>query len=197
MYIILLLHVDPLMHRCATATHSDIDLLILIYIWYIYLEIKWYTFIHRFHLVHLHTSTTETCINEYYVYPGPFLHVYYYVLPDKMAATMMPRDAGRYIAENSKDVFIKSEGVTKVAKVMAECIKSGTYSIKSWKQHELNPKEMDNAALDWVFFADTLNFSFWSPDDSTKYMVKYKGKEYTGYWSLCAAMNRAIDEGKV
>lgn len=113
-----------------------------------------------------------------------------------MSNILMPRDAGRFIAENSKDVSIKPEGVTKVAKLMAECIRSGTYSIKSWKEHELNPKTMDKAALDWVFVADTLNFSFWSADESKKYMVKYKGKEYTGYWSLCAAMNRALDEGK-
>ncbi|KAK3104203.1 hypothetical protein FSP39_025282 [Pinctada imbricata] len=26
-------------------------------------------------------------------------------------------------------------------------------------------------------------------------MVKYKGKEYTGYWSWCAALNRALDNG--
>jgi len=24
-------------------------------------------------------------------------------------------------------------------------------------------------------------------------MVKYNGKEWTGYWSLCAALNRALD----
>ena len=54
---------------------------------------------------------------------------------------------------------------------------------------------MDRAALDWIFFADTLNFSFWSADETKKYKVVYKGKEHTGYWSLCAAMNRALDEG--
>ena len=109
----------------------------------------------------------------------------------------MPRDAGRYIAETSKHVTVTSEGVTKLAKVMAECIKSGTYSIKSWKQHTLNPKTMDSAALDWIFVADTLNFSFWSADETKKYMVRYKGEEYTGYWSWCAAMNRAIDDGNL
>lgn len=113
-----------------------------------------------------------------------------------MSAILMPRDAGRFIAENSKDVTIKAEGVTKIAKVMADCIKSGSYSIKSWKEHVLNPKTMDKAALDWVFFADTLNFSFWSADESKKFMVTYKGQDHTGYWSLCAAMNRALDEGK-
>ena len=55
---------------------------------------------------------------------------------------------------------------------------------------------MDTAAVDWIFFADTLNFSFWSADETKKYMVTYKGKQHTGYWSFVAAMNRALDEGK-
>jgi hypothetical protein len=44
-----------------------------------------------------------------------------------------------------------------------------------------------------IFVADTLNFSFWSSDEKKKYMVRYKGKEYTGYWSWIAAFNRALD----
>ena len=44
-----------------------------------------------------------------------------------------------------------------------------------------------------VFVCDVLNFSFWSEDESHKYEVKYKGKVWTGYWSLCAAINRALD----
>lgn len=43
-----------------------------------------------------------------------------------------------------------------------------------------------------VFVADTLNFSFWSDDESQKYRIKFNGKEYTGYWSWCAALNRAL-----
>ncbi|KAL4238109.1 hypothetical protein ACF0H5_002821 [Mactra antiquata] len=112
-----------------------------------------------------------------------------------MKNLLTPRAAGKFIAEKSKDVFILDEGIKSVAEVMATCLKSGRYSIKSWKQHDLNPKKMDKAALDWIFVADTLNFSFWSADDTEKYVVKYGGKDYTGYWSLCAAMNRAIDEG--
>ncbi|NXL90077.1 QSPP protein, partial [Alectura lathami] len=50
-------------------------------------------------------------------------------------------------------------------------------------------------AVNWVFLVDTLNFSFWSAGDEQKCVVKYKGKEYTGYWALCAAVNRALDDG--
>jgi hypothetical protein len=41
---------------------------------------------------------------------------------------------------------------------------------------------------------DLLNFSFWSDRDEP-FAVDYEGVQYTGYWSLCAAINRAIDEG--
>ena len=53
----------------------------------------------------------------------------------------------------------------------------------------------DEAAVDWIFLADVLNFSFWSEDESKKFCVNYKGMSWTGYWSLCAAINRALDEG--
>jgi len=45
-----------------------------------------------------------------------------------------------------------------------------------------------------VFVVDLLNFSFWSEeaDDQPKYCVSYAGRLWTGYWSLCAAFNRAI-----
>lgn len=48
-----------------------------------------------------------------------------------------------------------------------------------------------------VFLADTLNFSFWSASDEEKYMVRYGGSDHTGYWSLCAAINRALDVSKL
>ncbi|XP_055998805.1 Q-nucleotide N-glycosylase 1-like isoform X2 [Ostrea edulis] len=79
---------------------------------------------------------------------------------------------------------------------MYECAQKNNYTLKSWRaDHELNPRDQNEAALDWVFVADTLNFSFWSDDESHKYCIKYKGREYTGYWSWCAALNRALDNG--
>lgn len=113
-----------------------------------------------------------------------------------MENIVMPRETGRLIAETSTDVSIKLDGVQKLAKVMYECVKTKTYTIDSWKSdHELNPNTMTKAAVDWVFVADTLNFSFWSMDDGKKFQVKYKDKEYTGYWSWVAALNRALDNG--
>ncbi|XP_060559837.1 queuosine 5'-phosphate N-glycosylase/hydrolase-like isoform X2 [Ruditapes philippinarum] len=113
----------------------------------------------------------------------------------RMCDILMPRDAGRYISERSKDVKIIDNGVQKVAMFMADCVRSGTYNIKSWKMHTLNPKVMDENTLNWIFVTDTLNFSFWTEDVNKKFKVKYNGEDYTGYWSLCAAINRALDKG--
>lgn len=108
----------------------------------------------------------------------------------------LPRETGRLIAETSKDVTVNDEGVQKLAKLMAECVKTNKYTIESWKtDHELNPSKMTKAEVDWIFVADTLNFSFWSMNDKQKFKVIYKGKEYTGYWSWVAALNRALDNG--
>lgn len=106
---------------------------------------------------------------------------------------LLPRESAKLIANNSKDVKIHPEGVKKIANHMYECAKKNTYNLQSWRtEHELNPQSQDESALDWVFVADTLNFSFWSDDESQKYRIKFNGKEYTGYWSWCAALNRAL-----
>jgi len=44
---------------------------------------------------------------------------------------------------------------------------------------------------------DLLNFSFWSelPDDE-RFAIEYRGKRWTGYWSLVAALQRALDDGE-
>ncbi|KAM3917395.1 queuosine 5'-phosphate N-glycosylase/hydrolase-like [Leptodactylus fuscus] len=113
-----------------------------------------------------------------------------------MAAPLLPRDAGKFITDNSKDVFVDMKGVHSLAEKLFEKIGRKEITLKGWKSlHELNPQDSGEDAVNWVFFADTLNFSFWSEEEDKKFLVKYKGKEYSGYWSFCAAMNRALDEG--
>ncbi|XP_013086152.2 queuosine salvage protein-like isoform X2 [Biomphalaria glabrata] len=112
-----------------------------------------------------------------------------------MEGVMSPRDAGRYITENCQDVSIVDAGVVKLAKILFEKVKTGDFDVKMWRRHELNPQTMDEEAVNWVFLTAVLNFSFWSEKESERYEVIYKGKGYTGYWALCAAVNRALEEG--
>ncbi|XP_006818133.1 queuosine 5'-phosphate N-glycosylase/hydrolase-like [Saccoglossus kowalevskii] len=112
-----------------------------------------------------------------------------------MSEILTPRESGKFIADNSIDVKIKRDGIEKTAAIIFESVKSGKFTGKNWKSHELHPKSMDNKAIDWIFFVDTLNFSFWTDSDENYFNVSYKDQVYTGYWSLCAAVNRALDEG--
>ncbi|KAG0237734.1 hypothetical protein BGW42_000140 [Actinomortierella wolfii] len=72
-----------------------------------------------------------------------------------------------------------------------------------WKEHPLNPKECNETTVEWIFFVDLLNFSFWSDVDiqdtgvphPDRYRVTFDGVGYTGYWSMVAAVNRALAEG--
>ncbi|PJF16757.1 hypothetical protein PSACC_03459 [Paramicrosporidium saccamoebae] len=99
-------------------------------------------------------------------------------------------------------MLITEDSVLKSAKFVAEHSKHllegmhrRNYSTSTWQSHPLNPKELSNATVDWIFVVDLLNFSFWSDTDESTYAVELAGVEYTGYWALCAAINRAIEEG--
>ncbi|XP_050185734.1 queuosine salvage protein [Myiozetetes cayanensis] len=107
-----------------------------------------------------------------------------------------PLESAKFIADHSKDVFVDEEGVRRVAESLFDKASATEFGLAGWKSlHELNPRAADKEAVDWVFLVDTLNFSFWSEQEDQKYLVKYKDKTYSGYWSLCAAVNRALDEG--
>lgn len=105
-----------------------------------------------------------------------------------------PRESARFVAENSRDVGVDREGVRRVAELLLPAALA--WRMEQWKAlHELNPRGSDEAALDWVFMVDSLNFSFWAEREERKCEVRYGGTAYTGYWALCAAVNRALDQG--
>lgn len=56
----------------------------------------------------------------------------------------------------------------------------------------VHPQEKNNITANWIFVVNTLNFCFWS--HKNKYwQVTWHGVAYTGYFALCAAVNRAIE----
>lgn len=113
-----------------------------------------------------------------------------------MDGPLPPRESAKFIAENSRDVFIDGGGLRRVAELLLAKVSGPELRLGAWKDlHELNPRSADEAAVNWVFVADTLNFSFWSEREEHKCLVGYRGRTYSGYWSLCAAINRALDEG--
>lgn len=107
-----------------------------------------------------------------------------------------PKESAELISSLSEDVKISVEGVVSLSSQLVKMMKGdrNVMNIKAWKKHPLNPKVANSQAVDWIFLVDALNFSFWTPTNGEKYKVNYKSNAYTGYWSLCAAVNRAVDE---
>ena len=72
------------------------------------------------------------------------------------------------------------------------------YSTHTWSEHELHPQTKDESTVDFIFTMDLLNFSFWSEEEEEpkRFCIEYRGKLWTGYWSLVAALQRALDEGQ-
>ncbi|XP_030753726.1 queuosine salvage protein-like [Sitophilus oryzae] len=103
---------------------------------------------------------------------------------------LSPKETGRLIAENAKFVTIKQEGIEKLGNVLVEEFTSGSLQPANFSQVEFHPKPDDLHVLDWLFVVDTLNFCFWNYDDAEGWKVE----GYTGYFALCATINRALKE---
>ncbi|XP_015108295.1 queuosine salvage protein [Diachasma alloeum] len=104
---------------------------------------------------------------------------------------LMPRESGKLIARLAKNVFIEEEGINNLAREVLEGLKNRTISIDNFSQSELHPNAGHPKAIDWIFVLDTLNFSFWSNNADNKWKVN----GHSGYFALCAAIKRAVDEG--
>ena len=104
----------------------------------------------------------------------------------------------KYVYDNAIDVSISSAGTKAAATKLHEQLQQRQYSTYDWAKHELHPKPADGAAtVNFIFTMNLLNFSFWSdlPEDE-RFAVEYKGKRWTGYWSLVAALRRGVEEGQ-
>jgi hypothetical protein len=102
----------------------------------------------------------------------------------------------QYIFDNSIDVALDREQTEAAAETIWKMMQERHYSMKTWSTHELHPKTKDEKTVDFIFTMDLLNFSFWSErDEAMRFCIEYRGKRWTGYWSLVAALQRALDEG--
>jgi len=105
-------------------------------------------------------------------------------------------EGAEFVYDNSIDVALDPRSTKAAAETIWSEMREQGYSTKTWASHELHPKTKDESTVDFIFTMDLLNFSFWSEKGSDdRFAVQYKGKNWTGYWSLVAALQRAIDEG--
>ncbi|KAF1956336.1 hypothetical protein CC80DRAFT_548634 [Byssothecium circinans] len=115
--------------------------------------------------------------------------------PNAPPETKVLKDA-EYIYDNSMDVAIDMQCTKLAAISIHEEMQKRSYSTKAWVEHELHPKSKDEATVNFIFTMDLLNFSFWSEKtEDERFAVKYGEKKWTGYWSLVAALQRAIEDG--
>ncbi|RKP14456.1 hypothetical protein BJ684DRAFT_19145 [Piptocephalis cylindrospora] len=108
------------------------------------------------------------------------------------------RESAAFIANNAKEVRVSEAGVCKAADWIGRAMKESNYSRKEWGKHQLNPSAPSEETIAWIFVVDALNFSFWTErpeSDPSRYGVRWEGVLWTGYWSLCACINRALASG--
>lgn len=105
-------------------------------------------------------------------------------------------EGAEYVYDNSIDVALDYQSTKAAAAMIYEQMQKKEYSTKTWSSHGLHPKAKDESTVDFIFTMDLLNFSFWSErHEEERFAIEYKGKKWTGYWSLVAALQRALDEG--
>ncbi|KAI9721990.1 MAG: hypothetical protein M1812_001949 [Candelaria pacifica] len=105
-------------------------------------------------------------------------------------------ESAEHVYDNSIDVALDSQGTRAAAHTIWNLMQQRGYCTKTWSSHELHPKTKDENAVNFIFTMDLLNFSFWSDKGAMdRFCVLYKGIRWTGYWSLVAALQRALDEG--
>lgn len=106
-------------------------------------------------------------------------------------------EGAKYVYDNSIDVAIDMGSTKAAATKIYDQMQKREYSTKTWSSHDLHPKAKDESTVAFIFTMDLLNFSFWSEkDEQERFAIEYQGKRWTGYWSLVAALQRALEEGE-
>jgi hypothetical protein len=104
----------------------------------------------------------------------------------------------QYVSKNAIDVALDPRKTKEAAETIWRLMQKKKYSTQTWFEHELHPKTKDESTVDFIFTMDLLNFNFWDDesDESKRFAVEYRGQRWTGYWSLVAALRRALEEGE-
>ena len=103
----------------------------------------------------------------------------------------------QFVYNNAIDVAIDPTSTKEAADQIWSRMQATGYSTDTWSSHQLHPKSKDESTVDFIFTMDLLNFCFWADEGQEPFRVNYLGTAWTGYWSLVAALRRAIDEGSI
>ncbi|KAL5114704.1 hypothetical protein ACEQ8H_007438 [Pleosporales sp. CAS-2024a] len=101
----------------------------------------------------------------------------------------------QFIYDNSVDVALDMRSTKVAAQLILDEMLKRKYSTSAWSEHELHPKAKDESTVNFIFTMDLLNFSFWSEkEEQDRFAIVYRGKRWTGYWSLVALLQRALEQ---
>ncbi|KZT12115.1 uncharacterized protein LAESUDRAFT_740624 [Laetiporus sulphureus 93-53] len=110
-------------------------------------------------------------------------------------------------------VGLDEDAIKVAAEYIRGRLRKESYTPQTWRTQPLHllphePFSIDDPSsrecLDWIFLISSLNFSFWSESEGLpdRYGVEWrKGWHsndrtvHTGYWSLVAAIDRALEDG--
>ncbi|KAF8442990.1 hypothetical protein L210DRAFT_3445705 [Boletus edulis BED1] len=117
-----------------------------------------------------------------------------------------------YALAETNIVQISGDGARKAAEYISRRMLAESYTPRTWRTQPLHicSPELYSASdpltkkcLDWIFLVSSLNFSFWSDKEGSggRYGVEWRTgwdtetrAVHTGYRSLLAALNRALEE---
>ncbi|CAK7212995.1 hypothetical protein SCUCBS95973_001649 [Sporothrix curviconia] len=104
-------------------------------------------------------------------------------------------EGAEHVYDNAIDVALDMRSCKNAAEAIHSQMKAKNYTPSTWAEHELHPKTRDESTVAFIFTMDLLNFSFWSErSEADRFGIDYRGKKWTGYWSLVAALQRALEE---
>ncbi|KAL5501561.1 hypothetical protein ACEPAH_8821 [Sanghuangporus vaninii] len=126
-------------------------------------------------------------------------------------------DSAKFAHEKTGLVSIDKCGIENVAKYVSQKLSEESYTPSTWRTHPLHlcPPEIysptdprTRRTLDWIFLVSALNFSFWSEKEDSadaereRFGIEWRSgwesderRVWTGYWSLVAAIDRALESG--
>ncbi|KAF8339741.1 uncharacterized protein EI90DRAFT_3037634 [Cantharellus anzutake] len=136
-------------------------------------------------------------------------------LHDSPGITNLVLEDARFAYEHTSFSTLNSEGISIAAEVLNDVMIRQEYSPNVWRSeplHLIPPPWIRSAedplarpTLDWIFLVSALNFSFWSEYEGSekRFAVDWRTswdpdspeKSWDGYYSLLAALNRALEEG--
>ncbi|XP_029169850.1 queuosine salvage protein-like [Nylanderia fulva] len=104
--------------------------------------------------------------------------------------------AVKSIKKDAQDVSVIEGNIPKVAEMVMEYILKNINYFVPINNNLVRPKtypiDNDPMSVNWLFVLHTLNFSLWYPKGTKQWKVD--GKK--GYFGLCNAIRRAIEDGK-